>query len=541
RPTRTAPLRAREIAALAALVVLADLALWGPYGRGLGAGGFGLALFFAAIPVALLAGAHRRRLTRRLAVVGSLLAVVAGRCLYEPSAGLVALGLALLFAFALSLRSRGTFVPEAAASLLAAAARVPSRIGALAAGARRLFAGTRLGRMSVLPVVVPAGLSLVFLGVFALGNPVVAHGLGRVSEVLGAVVGLPSVGHLFFWGFVVVGAVTLLRPATRLARGGEAAVVTGESSPLARTTARNTLGALNALFLAHNALDAAYLWSGAPPAGLDTRHYAHEGAFWLTVALVMLTAVVSVLFRGPLASDPQAKAARALAFLWMGQGVVLALGTYRRIAIHVGHSGLSDLRIVGILGTTLVVAGLGLVAWKLRHRRSFTWLLRRQLDALVLTLVVYAVLPTHLVSARVNVARIEGGEYRPVLHMFRQSMKAESADALVPLLRHPDVRVRQGVAALLERTRAQLEREVHGSAGERPTWRERDLASERALAALDAAAPLIAATLGAVDRDAARDALLDVSRIANEGSSLEELLAVPSASERNGDGRRSQY
>ena len=128
---------------------------------------------------------------------------------------------------------------------------------------------------------------------------------------------------------------------------------------------------------------------------------------------------------------------------------------------------------MGILDTTLVVAGLVAVALKLRRRHTLTWLVRRQLDAFAVALVLYAVFPTHLVSARVNVARIENGEYRPVLHMFRQSTQPESAASLLPLLGHSDVRVRQGVAALLEHEREVLSHDV----GAQASWRERDVAT----------------------------------------------------------------
>src|SRR5262249_38240871 len=190
--------------------------------------------------------------------------------------------------------------------------------------------------------------------------------------------------------------------------------------------ARNALAGLNVLFLGYNLLDAHYLWAGSPPHTMTTQEYAHQGAFWLTVALLMVTAIVGIMFRGGLAEADRARGVRGMAYVWMLQGLVLGLGTYRRIAIHIAKSGLADLRIVGILRTRLVLGGLMLGAWKLRHRRSFAWLLRRQLDAFAITVVLYGITPTHLLSARVNVARVSSGEYRPILHAFRQSHEPES-------------------------------------------------------------------------------------------------------------------
>ena len=525
RRAKPAPFRAKELAAAFGMALACDVALWSGSGQRLASGGFGMAFFFLAVPAAIIAAARAWRASARLAVVAGLLAAVVGRCLFDPTPAVVLAGLALLVVFTLTLRARRMFVPEIVQSAFAGVGQLPSRVGAAFAGLGRMKARTRLGTVSVLPILIPLGLCAVFAGVFALANPVVANVLGVAWTAVTSVVGFPSPVRVFVWAVALVAATSLLRPACRLATGSEAAPEAGEAKATSVLVARNALGALNVLFLLYNALDAAYLWTGAPPAGMRTQQYAHQGAFWLSVALVMLTGVIGVMFRGNLAHDARAKLSRTLAYVWMGQGLVLALGTYRRIAIHISNSGLSDLRIVGILGTTLVVAGLVAVALKLRRRHTLTWLVRRQLDAFAVALVLYAVFPTHLVSARVNVARIENGEYRPVLHMFRQSTQPESAASLVPLLGHSDVRVRQGVAALLEHEREVLSHDV----GAQASWRERDVATPRALRELDAAAPRIAAVLGTVDRVAAREVLLEVSRVASEGHSLEELFAVPSA------------
>jgi hypothetical protein len=254
---------------------------------------------------------------------------------------------------------------------------------------------------------------------------------------------------------------------------------------------RNTLGALVLVFAVYLVVDAAYLWRGRPPVGVTTQEYAHQGALWLTVALAMLTGTVAVMFRGAAAHDPRTRSLRALAHVWTALGLGLALGTYQRIAIHVGRSGLSDLRIVGILGTTVVIAGMVLTLVKLRSGRTFRWLLRRQLDALALTFVLYAVLPTHCIGACVNVGRIEDGALGPLLHVRAQSRFPESAPLYLALLDHPDARVREGVAAMLLRVGR------WGDVDHRPlAWSERNALDPWAAGELRAAAPRLHAALG---------------------------------------------
>lgn len=506
------PLRPRELLAAAAVPILVDVAAWA-HGD-LALGGLGLALLFAALPALLFAAVSRRRASPQLAVVAALLVLVALRSLYLPSPLLVLLGVGLLTAFGLALRSRRTFVPEIALAATLGHLRVASRASAALRGVRKLLPRSRLSDTSLLPVLVPAGLVVVFACVFALANPLVADGLGRAWHALASLVALPSMGRVLLWASAAALGVSLLRPAYRSATRIETKRDHGEASGVSLAVARNALVTSNVLFLAYNAVDARYLWAGSPPDGMDTQHYAHAGAFWLTVALLLLTAVIGVMFRGPLASDPRANDARWLAYAWVAQGLVLALGTYRRIAIHIGSSGLSDLRIVGILGTTLVVCGVVLVLLKLRGQKTLLWLVRRQLDAFVIGAVLYAVVPTHLLSATVNVARVTSGEYRPILHAFRQSHETESAAALLPLLDHSDVRVRQGVAALLADERELLRATANG----RRSWRERDVATRLALAELDANAERIDDALGGVDPNAARAALLRLSHEVNDPS-----------------------
>jgi hypothetical protein len=465
RSGRIMAARPRELSAALALVAIADFALW--HKGKLALGGIGLATLFVLVPLVVVASARARRLrTFRLGAIGLMLAAVAVRSAYAPTIGTTLLGLLGIFALAITLRQRSSFLTDVAASFGATFATFPFRLAAAFEGARRLVAG-RSGRRFTGALLIPIALVAVFIVIFAFANPLVARWLG----FLGHAVVLPDPVRFAIWIALAFGAVLLLRPGIRVSRVVERANDATEASDAGLAIARNALVALNVLFLLYNALDATYLWAGAPPPGVSERTYAHQGAAWLTLALFALTAVVGVLFRGALAHDRRAGLSRILAYAWLAQGGVLALGTFRRIAIHVSTSGLSNIRILGIAGTALVAFGLVLIGTKLHRRLTFGWLLRRQLDALVVGLLAFGILPTHLVSARVNASRILGHRYQALVNVTEEAEEAESAAALLPLVDHDDERVRRGVAALLPTSSTSSTSASSAPASARSTWR----------------------------------------------------------------------
>lgn len=481
---------ARQILGALALVAIADVAVWQAGAAALR--GFGAALFFVGTPAIVIAAARARRFSPRVVALLVAFAAIAARCAWVPTPGTVALGLGAVFALAVGLRFRDGSWIDVAESLGVTALKTPRKLAGFFRGARRsLGAATPGGLASVL---VPLALVVLFGAVFWFANPLVRHWV----EAATARVDLPPAARVGSWLLLLVGSIALMRPSLARTVAPDAADETDEASRGSLGIARNALVALNALFLGYNALDAKYLWAGSPPPGVSERAYAHEGAAWLTVGILLLATVVGVLFRGALAHDPRARAARALAFVWLAQGGVVALGTYRRILIHIGTSGLSSLRILGIFGTTLVVVGLVQIAVKLHQRRSSFWLLRRMADAVALGLLAFTVAPTHLVSAPFNVRRVMAHDYQALVHAEEEVKEAESAAAMLPLLDHDDVRIRRGAAALLLDERDELRRRA-ASAG----LRGRAIGAERTLAALEAATPKLDEVLGDVERSVA--------------------------------------
>src|SRR5215831_18612279 len=74
---RPRPVRRLEVAALIAIVALADLALYQ------GGGGAGLALLFAGVPAILLVASDTRTRSARLVAIAAILALIAVRCFWQ--------------------------------------------------------------------------------------------------------------------------------------------------------------------------------------------------------------------------------------------------------------------------------------------------------------------------------------------------------------------------------------------------------------------------------------------------------------------------
>jgi hypothetical protein len=528
---RAAPYRWREL--LAVVIVALGCDAWWWRAR---LGGYGGALLGVALLIALRVGGPARTGWRVTAPFELLVAAICARLAYDPGP----LSFALLFGSVLALASarRGgsVAVTAVARSFFASVPALGSRVPAFLRGVGRVLGLRRLlARRSVAPLLVPLALALVFAGIFAFANPMVEGALAAAFTFLRERLFLPDPLRLFLLGVAALLASVLVRPVIRRrpSRATFFAATASATDPAAAgasdtqlSTARNSLLVLNLVFLAYNAVDVGYaarvLAVGTLPGGVTTQTYAHRGAFWLTVALALVTVVLGVLFRGSLAVDPRARTTRRLAAAWIAQSGVLALGTAFRLALHVHVSGISDLRFVGALGTALVAVGLALVGGKIRANLSFRWLLERQLGAFVAAVALYALVPTHFIAAEHNVPRLLAGDYGPLVHVRAEASEVESAALLVPLLHHEDPRVRQGVAVLLRREDA-------GLLGSWDDASHVSYAKVHATQELAAARPAIDDALAGICTEAADDILSQLVDSTVNGEAPPALAALPAA------------
>jgi hypothetical protein len=458
QPPRQPSFTKRELGAMAAVVGLADLAFY-TYG------GVGQALGLLCTPAVLWFAARTKVSSARLWVLIGCAVVLALRSLYWPSPLVAALGVFVLVAIAQVIRMPRLHAPELLIALGGACARLLRRGLALLRG---VSAHAHVEGKKVASVGLSVAVVTVFAGVLCLANPALAELIRTMALQLLYL--LPTPVRLGLWILFALAGLVLLRPSLRAPFPWTEQIAADRTSEsLEVGFATNTLLGLNLLFLVHNVTEARQIALFVPPLGMSTQRYAHEGAIWLTVALMMLNLAIGLLFRGGLAVAGEARTARKLAYGTLAQAFVLAGFTFARMWMHVRYSGLSDLHIVGFLGAALVVFGLFTVVYKLAKQRSFAFLFRRQTEALVLTLVMYAALPTHAIAAQYNVHQLMHGASGPLVQLSVLH-REETAVSLLPLLAHADPVVREGIHALLSEEAERLEQRAAQHADHLPQW-----------------------------------------------------------------------
>jgi len=443
------PARWSEVLAVITLVVLADVTLY----RGQGYAGF--SALFAGGAVLLWLGSYRPKLGVDFWMLAALMSLLAGRLLWQGSWLAVGFGFALLLAYAMVFSGQRPYVLGVVTFL---AQVIRGGFDGLLFYAARL-AGHRSGRPvpAWLNIGLPVGAVLLFAAIFTAANPdvltLVSETAKQWAREVRAWLAHFSVFEVLFWLFVLWLSTGLLRPTVHEGGAQQPNGAAQSYSPAAPAPLyaayRNTLCAVIALFMLYLIFEFRTLWFREFPTGFYYAGYAHEGAAWLTLALALATAILSLIFSGRTLHDPRLATLRRLAWIWSLLNFLLAIAVYHRLLIYIGFNGLTRLRIVGLLGITAVVIGFFLVLWKLTRGQSFAWLVRRQLWTVALMVYLYALLPIDALVVRYNVARIMGGDPKPAVQFAVQPITAEGILLMDPLLSCPDPIIQEGARALL--------------------------------------------------------------------------------------------
>lgn len=467
------PLTIADTVALVLLTVLADVCLYGT------AGGLGGAVLLMAV----FAGLHilRGRVARRQALLASaaVVAIAGVTVWYAWWLTAVAAVVAILVIAVRLWRPEWSFLESLWASVWTVVNSMNRLYGHLVAHRLRSAEKGNKGIAGKI-IVIPLAVSILFLVIFSAANPVVADAFSRVWSRLGD--WLSNLGdYLSFWramfwlGSALVFA-ALIRPLIRSVAIDKLMSLDlnlvprdiEEEDRVNFQAAFMTLVCVNVVFLGYNAMDSVYLYFKATlPAGIYWTAYTHQGCGWLTLALLVSSVVLGVVFWGQHNFHPRSGQLKLLAYIWIAQNAVLAVGTLRRIGMYIDFSGLTHLLLTGIYGAVLVMAGIVIMAIKVRDNRNAVWMLRRYVAAFAVAITVLALTPQGVVCARYNVARVLEHKPHAMWPLVLKDLQPDALPYLIPLLDYTDPGenkakeklVREGVAAILGMKLAKLEHE----------------------------------------------------------------------------------
>lgn len=452
----TPPVRHREVAAVAATVVLFDLWIY----RGSGFAGY--AAFFVAACGLLLFGSPTTFRRGSVAVVGGMVLALAVRMVWLGSPWLAVVGFLLLVAFAMAATGQRPYVLDLAVRGVQAAA---AGIAALFSYGRSVDRrGVTVPRSGWLKVLLPLATVLLFGTVFVLANPDVVEAVSRGfrrawNSIWDAFARFsPDASEIVLWWVVATVAAGLLRPLLRThileplsrnwLRDPEAPAEPIFETPL-YAAYRNTLVAVIALFAVYLVFEFKTLWFRSFPKGFYYSGYAHEGAAWLTVALAMTVFVLSAIFRDSMMRDPRLPQLRRLAWAWSVLNLLLAAAVYHRLFIYIDFNGMTRMRTVGLFGISAVVVGFLLVVVKIAKDRDFAWLIERQLWTLAVAIFLLSITPVDWLVHGYNVRRILAGDPAPSVQISVHPIDAGGLAVLPPLLKSDNEIIREGVRAIL--------------------------------------------------------------------------------------------
>ena len=447
------PVKWRELLAIVLLVVVGDFAIY----RGQGYTGY--ALFFLLAPVLLWMGSPIARRSAATWIVGLMLAALAAKLVWYGSTGMVVIGFAVLVAFAMALAGMRPYVLEGV--VFASQTVLAGYAGLIQYWRATTIRGPRVRKVAWLNIALPTIAFVTFSLLFVLANPDLLSAFGRRLELVlnewrqWLIEVAPDIGEIIFWlvaGWLSIG---LIRPVMRRATddagtspfAGEVGTKT-EQSPLYQAF-RNTLLTVIVLFAIYLVFELKTLWFREFPEGFYYSGYAHQGAAWLTLALALATAVLSIVFRGAVFRDPRVAKLRKLAWIWSFENLLLAIAVYHRMYIYIGFNGMTRMRVVGLFGMTAVVIGFGLVLWKIARRHDFVWLVRHHLWTVAIAVYLFALIPVDTFVVHYNVQRILEGDPAPSVQISVHPIGSEGVLLLLPLLECEDALIRGGVRALL--------------------------------------------------------------------------------------------
>ena len=168
---------------------------------------------------------------------------------------------------------------------------------------------------------------------------------------------------------------------------------------------------VNVLLLIENIIDIKWLWFGFQlPETFSLQHYVREGTGFLIASILLSIGVLLYYFRRNQNFYSKNSLLKILAYLWVGQNLLLCFSLFLRNYHYIDFHGLAYKRIGVIVFISLTIFGLITLYNKIRNVKSVYYLLRMNTWALYVILVLLSCYNWDVNIAKYNLAHWNKGE-----------------------------------------------------------------------------------------------------------------------------------
>ncbi len=285
-----------------------------------------------------------------------------------------------------------------------------------------LIPGFTMGK-SLFIVVPPLVITLLFYGLYAIASPTFA------TKVSLARLDLPNPGWfiLFFsllycsYALVYVLPVSDLqlwdaRQPTILQRIRRKNFLNPFWLKYEYKTAVLALFCLNGLLLLFHGVDIFSLFEGKP-GDITYSEWVHQGVGALILSILMAVALLVYVFRGNLNFFSQNASLRTGAKVWIIQNALLVFTTALKNSWYIASWGLTYRRIGVWVYLVLVLIGL-IATWsKIQHKQTLWWMIKVNLRATVLVLLLVAAFPWARIITWYNLHEVKNRDEYYLFHL----------------------------------------------------------------------------------------------------------------------------
>jgi len=274
-------------------------------------------------------------------------------------------------------------------------------------------------------------ITIIFLILFSRGNAIMGDGINAIVERCGEWLSefrFPSFSRIIFWMVIGFALLSLLGKAPLspivpwFAKRLPGKLKAPADSNIAIWQTRILLLAVNAIFFAANSVDVIYLWMKTElPVDINFSEFVHQGVNNLIICVILAAAVLLLCFQQD-KKTITARGQRFLAFLWIGQNLLLVSSVLLRLKLYVDAYQLSLARLQVVYFLLLVVIGFILLGAKIGRDRKFTWLINSNILAVFFLFFTLQFLNDRDFVARFNCEQAKGtakkGKVLDVTYLF---------------------------------------------------------------------------------------------------------------------------